>query len=153
MVGDSTTTLRAYGNALALSVAKNNKSNVRDTMIIVDLAVSQDDQKQLDKLPAIHTEYLSFVDDLLKIPVPQTLAPFHLAILNNLSQTADTYSDMQALLTDPLRGLAALRLYQSSSNETVGVFINIARELHKDGILFNTDEPGALWDKLLSAQQ
>lgn len=152
ITGDSPTTQRAYGNALALVLIKNASNSYAETMIIIDNVATQENPAELKKLAAIEKEYRTLASDLAHVPVPKTLSPFHLQLVNNFSKMADSYRAIALLLTDPLQGLAGIQQYQTLSQETLKVFISIAQALGKNGILFSKDEPGSAWSTLLSAQ-
>lgn len=152
IVDDSKETQHNYGNALASTVAEDQGSEYGDTMVIIDAVTSSQDGSQLKQLEPIKARYQTLVENLRRIPVPRTLAPFHLQLVNNLKAIVGAYGAMEQLTNDPLRGLAGLQSYKSLTDETMSVFINIAQSLHKDGILFNKDEPGAAWASLLSGQ-
>lgn len=142
--------LHTYGNAVMAILLKHPKASVRDTLIAIGYATDTNDQKKLADLGDIGKEYGAMAEDLAKVSVPMTLVPLHLQIVNDFTRVADTYTDMQQVLSDPLRGLSALQLYQSLINETGRVFTTIATGFSKNGILFNTDEPGNAWNLLLS---
>lgn len=152
VVADSEASQRAYGNALAVAVSKNQVDSFFDTMVAVDNAASQNNPNELKRLPAIAAGYRSVVELLLDVPVPQTMLPFHIRLVNNFQQIADSYTSIEVILNDPLRGLSALKDYQTLTDETLKVFINIAQILGKNGILFTKDEPGSAWAALVSIQ-
>lgn len=153
VVPDSVSAKHAYGNALALVFAQNQHNSYAETMIVMDNATAQNSTDELDKLQSIALNYKKTTAALLQIPVPQTLTPFHLQLVNNFQKITGTYGYMETILTDPIRGLTAVKNYQSLTQETLRVFINIAQTLGKDGILFTKDEPGNAWGILLSTQQ
>ena len=153
LVDDSAAAMHSYGNSTISAVLEHPKANESDTLVAIGYATDNQDQRQLDKLPAIGAEYLALAKDLAATLVPRRVAPFHLQIVNNLVKISDTYRGMQALMQDPLRGLSALQLYQTTTDETGRVFINIAQELNKSDILFSKDEPGVAWNLLLPQQQ
>ncbi len=153
LAADSATAMHTYGNALAVVLIKDSKHNYADTLTIVDNAIAQGDASLLKKLEPVAAAYKVLVADLLVVPVPKTLAPFHLALVNDFEQSVEAYPSIEVALSDPLRGLTALQTYKSLSEQELQMLINIARAFDKNGILFKTDEPGALWGLLLSAQQ
>ena len=152
IVTDTPAAQKTYGNDLAVAMAKNSGTGYIDTMVAIDNATSQNDASHLQKLSSISGSYQTIAKTLLRVPVPQTLAPFHLQVVNNFQKIADTYTPMSTILTDPLRGLTAVKDYQTLTQETLIVFINIGQTLNKNGILFTKDEPGSAWGVLVSAQ-
>ena len=152
VVADSTSTLRAYGNALVLNLTKDIKNSADQTTYAAGYAADHNSDSELVKLKSVEAAYRTLVKDLLALPVPQTLAPFHLLIINDFAQMADTYPDLETLVSDPLRGLVGLQRYQLLGDEVDRVFINIAQAFSKDGILFSNQEPGHAWSAVLSSQ-
>ncbi|HWB33825.1 MAG TPA: hypothetical protein VG753_00675 [Candidatus Paceibacterota bacterium] len=144
--------LKAYGNAVIQAISKHPSASYDATMKIVAQASDSGSDTPLAQLPAIAKDYQGLTQDLLAVPVPPTLAPLHLKIINDFSSMAASYTDMAAMISDPLRGIAALQAYQSNNDEATRVFINIAQAFNQQGILFSTTEPGAAWAQLLSAQ-
>jgi hypothetical protein len=152
IVTDTPASQKSYGDALATEVTRHPGSNFFNTMVAIDNATSQNNPDQLKGLESIASDYRVYATELLKIPVPQTFAPFHLELINNFQKISETYPSMEVILEDPLKGLSAVKDYQSLTQETLQVFINIAQALGKNGILFTKDEPGSAWGTLLSAQ-
>ena len=143
-------TLRAYGNAVMATVAGHPKASINDTLRIVAAATDTKDAAKLEGLASIGREYKAIATELAAIPVPKTLSPLHGQVVQDLGIIADTYPQMQKIVDDPLRGLAALQKYQSLMSEEGRVFINIAEALNKGGILFSKDEPGSAWSVFLA---
>ncbi len=153
IVPDSKAAKHTYGNALASTRTAHSATDLENTYIAIDNATSQNKPEMLAPLKTAEQDYRDMAKKLLAVPVPQTLAPFHLQLINNFKNIADTYPGMEQLLTDPVRGLTAIQQYKTLDDQTLQVFINIAQAFNKDGILFTKDEPGVLWSVLLSAQQ
>jgi hypothetical protein len=152
IVEDSASSQREYGNALATLLMRNKENEYAATMVALDNASASQDQSPLKNLSAIQSRYQGIATQLVAVRVPRTLAPFHLQLVNNFQKIANTYDLMDDILTDTVRGSTGLQLYQSLTQETFRVFINIAQAFNKNGILFKKDEPGAAWAVLLSAQ-
>ncbi len=149
VVDQTSATLKAYGNSVITVLAQHTSANYGDTMVAIGQALQNSDTSKLATLAAIQKDYANLASELLQVPVPQTLAPLHLAVVNNIASIAATYPDMRTLFNDPLRALAALQQYQSLSDETQRLFINIAQALTQRGILFTKDEPGSAWSAFL----
>jgi hypothetical protein len=143
---------KAYGNEVIRLITKYPTTNFNNVVYVIGQAGSKEDPKELAPLAEIQKGYRSLAGDLLKTPVPPTLAPLHLQAVNNLLDMADSLDDIQTLFTDSVRALAGFQLYQALNNETMRVFINIGQSFKQNGILFNTDEPGTAWSSFISAQ-
>ncbi len=152
VVTNSPASLRAFGNSVMSVLARHPGASMAQTFIVIGYAVDNTNQSALSKLRPIADAYRALTLDLAKVPVPQTLSPLYLALVNNYAAVTDSYADMEVMLTDPVRGLYGIERYQSQSDGAKRMFTNIARALSKDGILFNKDELGATWSVFLSAQ-
>src|SRR6185369_9993557 len=150
IVSSSNNSLHAYGNLVIQTLGAHPEASEQATLLAIDYAVEGGDKTQAAKLAKIGAAYKAAAQDLLKISVPQTLAPLHLQAVNDLTRTSATFTDMQSITTDPVRGLIALQTYESLMDEGARVFINIAQNLSKGGILFSKDEPGSAWAGFLS---
>jgi hypothetical protein len=151
VVSDSIDAQKRYGNAVMQALSAHPLANIATTLQIIAQVIDTNDGETLKKLLPIAADYRALTDQLLKIPVPKTLSPFHLQLVNDYERITASYDDMQVVLTDPLRGLYGLQTYQSAASMSVKVFTNIAQAFNKNGILFSKDEPGAAWAALLSA--
>ena len=150
IVGQTPATLKAYGNGVMQAINAHPKAAYDAVVTAVAKAADTSDATTLAQLPAIQKEYAALASGLAQVPVPSTLIPLHLKIVNDMSLIAATLPDMGTVLTDPLRGIAALQSYSSLNGEMERVFINIAQSLQQNGILFTKDEPGSAWADLLS---
>lgn len=153
IVADSPESLRAYGNAVMQVLGSQPQASVNETFLALGYAAEQDDRTYFQRLVPIEGAYRALTQGFLATAVPRTLAPLHLTIINNFEKIADTYPDMRATPTDPLRGLAGLHAYQSLTDETGRVFTTIAEQLQNNAILFTEDEAGSAWSAFSAASQ
>lgn len=144
-------TLRLYGNEVMRIFTAHPKANMQSALLAIGTATDNNDASKLAPLAGIGAEYDALARDLAKMAVPKTLAPLHLQVVNALAAMAIACSDMQVVMTDPVRGLAGVQSFQTLSAQASRVLTTIADSLHRDAILFSTDEPGALWSSLLSS--
>ncbi len=149
IVADSNASIRTYGNAVIEAMSNYPRANMQDVYVALGTAVDANDPKQLDALVRIGTGYQGIMTDLLATPVPQTLSPLHLRIVNNFSAIAASFTDMKEILTDPLRGFAGVQAYNELAGETSRVLTSIAQSFTKNAILFTKDEPGSAWSLFL----
>ncbi|HVV15182.1 MAG TPA: hypothetical protein VHD55_02170 [Candidatus Paceibacterota bacterium] len=143
--------LKAYGNGVIAVLAAHPKANYEDTVVAVGKATDSNTASALAALPGIQAEYKAVVRELLALPVPPNMAPLHLKVVNDFSILAASYDDMAQTLSDPLRGVAGLSIYDSTTDEIGRVFINIAQTFSQNGILFTEDEPGSSWSALVQS--
>jgi hypothetical protein len=151
VVVGSKETFHAYGNAVMTTLQNYPAANAGEALRAVGLAIDQDDVTHFKKLAPIAEAYRAIARGLLAVPVPQTLSPLHLAIINNFSAMAAALADAEATPTDPLRGLVGLQRFELLLQESGRVFTTIAEQLNSSAILFTKDEPGNAWSVFLSA--
>ncbi len=142
--------LHAYGNAFMAASGAHLKANATAVMLAFGYALDYSDPTQLALLPIIKADYAALTKNFVTLPVPDTLAPFHLQVVNDLSKMTSSIDDLQAVLSDPLRGLRGMQEFTGSSEEVTRVLTTIAGTFGKNGILFNKDEPGTSWSAFLS---
>jgi hypothetical protein len=151
IVADSQLALRAYGNTIMQILLDNPGASVNETLLAVGSAVDTNDQTHFQKLAPIETAYKNIARTFLSTPVPESLSPLHLSLVNNFAGIASVYADLRAMPTDPLRGLAGLQGYQALTHESRRVFTTIAEQLRNSAILFNEEEAGSAWSAFLAA--
>jgi len=150
LVTENPETLASYGNRVAITLGQHSQASVESVLLAVGNATDSGDPSHLEVLTAVAAAYKSIAVELAGLATPQTLSPLHLQAVNNFVRIAAACEDMQVVLTDPLRGLAGLKEYQSLTQETGRLFISIAQALNKDGILFSEGEPGYAWSLLVA---
>lgn len=143
-------TMRAWGNGTIKTFNNHPKANAADALLAVGKATDYADPSALAPLATISAAYAALASDLAAVPVPPTIAPLYLQLINNLSRMSDAATEMKKSLDDPLRGLAGLQTFQTAGTEAARVLTTLAEQLSKGGILFNKDEPGAAWSVFVS---
>ena len=151
LVDSTPQTQKSYGNAVMVVLGRYTGATSQAVLLAVSKATDNNDPAELKALARIQADYEALVEDLAALAVPNTLAPLHTQALNSLGAVAASVGDLQKILNDPLRGLQALKQYQSKLGEVGRVFTSIAEALSKNGILFNKDEPGAAWAVFISS--
>lgn len=149
-VAQTKDSLRNYGNEVMRVFAAHDQAKTQPVLLAAGQAVDYNDNKYLSTLPAIQADYLALARDLAATPVPSTLVPLHLEVVNDLAAMGSAVGDMRSLVSDPLRGLMGLQSFESAGNEATRVLTTIADTFSKSGILFNKDEPGASWSAFVS---
>lgn len=147
---DSPETLRAYGNAVMATLQNHPEANAAEVLRVIGSAADQGNGVSFEKIIPIQKAYQDLVGELLSTPVPQTISPLHLLMINGLEKFSGVLADLQAIPTDPLRGLLGLQNYQLVLDEEQRVFTTIAQQLQRNAILFTKDEPGSAWSEFLS---
>jgi hypothetical protein len=151
IVTNTNASARAWGNAVVQAFNAHPKASKDAALYAIAYASDYNDSKALEQLSTISREYAALAADLADIPVPSPYAPLYLYLVNDLSKMATAAGEMKTVLEDPLRGLAGLQVFQTSSDEASRVLTTLAEQLSKGGILFTKDEPGHAWNAFVSA--
>lgn len=149
-VAQNNDSLRTYGNKVMSTFALHTKANARTVLLAVGQAVDYHDSKYLDGLSAAQADYTALAAGLATVPVPSTLVPFHLQLVNDMAQMGSAAGNLRFIISDPLRGLTGLGNFEGAGDEAARVLTTIAGALRKGGILFSKDEPGASWSAFVS---
>lgn len=149
IVSSSNANLHAYGNEVMTIMQQYTGANSFAVLEAVGNAADNNDPKALQALPPLAKQYKTLAQALLKVPVPQTVVPLHLIIVNDFEGAAENIVGMETLLSDPLRGMISLNQFSSLISEENRVFTNIAQQFQGDGILFKSTEPGNVWNVFL----
>lgn len=150
-VAQTSQSLHAYGNAVMAVLGSHPEASAQNTYVAVGTATDSQSPAALAQLKVIAAGYAAIAADLARVPIPKTLVPLHLQLINDFAAMAAAYPDMAAMLADPLRGLSGVQRYASLLDEAQRVLTSLAELLSKDGILFSKDEPGAPWSAFLSS--
>ena len=152
VVNDSTSAMHDYGNAVMSIFLNDSDQEYAKTLVIIDAVTTSNDATKLPLLKPIQEKYKTIATALAGVPVPKTLVPFDLELINDYEKIYATYDGLGVLVSDPVEGITSVQQYNSLTQDAGQMFINIAQSLDKNDILFNKDEPGATWDSLLQAQ-
>lgn len=150
---NSTASLHAYGNAVMDILIHNSDQEYAKTLVIIDAMTTQSDDGQVALLDPIQKKYTLIANELLGVPVPKNLEPFHLQLVNDYTKLAKTYEGLKTLVSDPLNGISSIQQYRTLTQDAGQMFINIAQTFNKNDIIFTKDELGATWAALLQSGQ
>ncbi len=145
LAAQNQTTLKAWGNAVMQAFVDQPKASNDDALYAVGYAMDHHDASALNTLTGIGQAYENVAAALAKVPVPPTVAPLHLQLINDLSKMGAAAGEMKTVVDDPLRGLSGLQSFQTSGGEAARVLTTMKQQLSKGGILFTKDEAGSLW--------
>ncbi|MEK7068237.1 MAG: hypothetical protein AAB964_00285 [Patescibacteria group bacterium] len=143
--------LHEYGNRLISTLVGRSAATTGGTLFAFGEALDYRSAEKLGPVRAAGDAYAALAQDIAAIPVPETLAPLHLQIANNLAAMSAGAKEMLSVLEDPLRGLGGLSVFQSKADETGRLLTSIAKIMREGGILFNNDEPGFAWQTFVAS--
>lgn len=143
--------LYIYGNQLITTLRLYPAANSGETLYAFGAALDYQDASRLGPVRAAQEGYKSLAAALMQMPVPETLAPLHVQVANNLAMMGSASAEMATVLSDPLRGLGGLQVFRSSEDESVRLLTAIAGIFNNNGILFSKDDPGSAWSAFVAS--
>ncbi len=114
---DSLGAIKTYKNAmLAIQAKYPDKGNVFDILqrFIVDANTSKVDESVLVELDPIIAQTQNTINAILKVGVPASIAPLHLAFLNAGERLLENISSMKFFDSDPILAVGAMSKYDEN---------------------------------------
>jgi hypothetical protein len=129
VVDTNEASLKSYGNKVAEEIFNLQKSVTPQTTNTQGLS-----------------SYLSTIETLKNIQVPNTLGLTHLQLLNNFNASYQMLILLAEYEKDPVRGIIALKSLQTNNQNALDLFKTIASEIKNNDIIFDKAEAGYLWN-------
>jgi hypothetical protein len=128
--------IRQYGNTFA-SIQNNYYEQI--------LAADKTDDSYISTIVALYT---SFAEELIHVPTPAALATTHVDFANNIYKTGQALPHIANKAQDPVRATIAENQYEVVVEEQTTFSQTIAAYFKSNGILFNNDELGSMWNTI-----
>lgn len=133
--------IRTYGNTMGQILINNNVPDYEDELTILDRAVRQESQAELDKLQPIADMYKNLRDQSLRTPVPDQFVKQHLDLINVYNALYENVADMQQVLSDPVVSLLRIKRYQDDATGLLAALNAMYNSLVPHASLFNQNDP------------
>lgn len=143
----SAESIRAYGNAAAqpIIVHGENTEQTETELVLLGLALQEDDASHLKDLAFIEGRYEKMVADLLKIPVPESVIDDHLLLINSLQAMKDDVAGFRKTFEDPLMSYVRFKRYTSDVAGLTKAIEGIRGTLERSRVVYQNDEVGAFF--------
>lgn len=115
VVPASTSTLTTYRNEVTDTLNIFAQKIKVDDLVFVAKALDDKDASQLAPLADNIGNYETLVGELLTIPIPRTVLAFHLSLLQGYANMLAGVTDMQEIITDPVRGMRGIAKYNNGA--------------------------------------
>lgn len=149
VVADSPTAMRTFANGSMQAILRHPDANFMLAMQTFGLGM-EGNAAAIGKLRYIGREYRSIAREMAATPVPRSLAEQYLLAVNSFEIAGGSFEDMTYIQEDPIRGVAGLQNYDRMISGGAGVFILLAREVDRAGLLFSANEPGRSWREFIA---
>lgn len=135
-----------------------NKANATNTPLgYLQSYLQEGDSTALLKLQALAKLYQDSAAGLSVLPVPESIAGDHLAMVNAFSRFGRVAKAFTQADTDPLVTMLALKQYQDVIKQLGDSFLNINLAFKKAGVVYAPGEPGSAYigmiDKVIEEQK
>lgn len=115
-----------------LSLLATNK----DTLFLANDTNAQPD----DSFLKISEEFKNIYDQTLSVPVPDTWKTNHIFLLNTLSQFSETNKALAYRARDPIKGIAAFKLWATTYDGFFDLIKSYADQMIKEGLISDSNK-------------
>lgn len=139
---ESPATIRAYLNEVA-RIVKTNFLDAEEKPLLLFASIIQRDnfEDQLPRFDPFITNADGAVDKLLTMPVPESWANEHLALLNNLVIIAQGLHTMRTSNRDILATAAFLNPYLAAQDSLRALLTDVEKRIQQEHISFAANDP------------
>jgi hypothetical protein len=103
-----------YGENLGNIIKSKKLTDIKEEFVILMQVIQSGDKSKINDLDNIIASYEKITSALIKMPVPKTFTKAHLDITNGTNGMTLALTEAKSALSDPIKGLVALQLYQKS---------------------------------------
>ncbi len=146
LVSDSKTTLKNYGNNVA-SILKNiiTKDTVAQGLFGISGYLQTTDEKYLIPVTSNAKKVNTTLQKLLALQVPKSALPYHVTILNRVSEYANVLSNLSTANTDAMRATIALKKYQEVTASVIRIYPLLSDYFSLKNVTFTSTESGYIY--------
>lgn len=133
IINDNTTkAIQNYKNTLnAMQKKYPDNGDVLDILQRFIIDENTIDVTVLGELDPIIIQAQKMRDDILKMSVPQSLAPLHLNVLNGGQKLVENLSDIRLFDTDPILAMGAISVCEENINSFQSASISLVNAINK----------------------
>lgn len=144
---DGPDAIKNYGNIVGGIFTKHNNPNFPSEVIVAKDSIEQDDPQILTKIDPIIVAYKNIVTDLLKVPVPQSMARTHLTLVNSMSILLFSAESLRKIDVDALSGVQGTSVWLGGAQNLNASFNAIKDSLKANKVVYGPQEPGIFFQK------
>lgn len=128
-------TIGNYQNEMRKVTRKYDDSDIGNELSFIGQAIVGNDPQALRISNTIANSYRSLGKEILKVPVPTSLAVTHLELANNFEKTARSIENMASLLDNPMSGMTAIIQYKKYNDALILNLEQIETFFKRNGII------------------
>lgn len=143
--------LRAYATAAGTVFATNTANASTSEIVYLRQAVQDpaNDAVPLAHIASIAKLYRQTAVGLATLPVPTSLAPYDLAIINAFARLSGILSDFTKVDTDPMAAMLAIQQYPAAIQQLGDGLIGINKVYITANVSFPQGDPGAAFVNII----
>jgi hypothetical protein len=136
IVEDSDITLKSYGQSLfgIRSKYQNSIKEMTSGMVSIQPGTNQ----FTTFMKNVSLLYKQSAEEMENLPVPASLAPYHLKLINNYLSSANAANQLTDISKDPIGSYASINTQAKNGKEEVEILNSIQTSLSSKGIFFET---------------
>ncbi len=135
--------IKDYGNELAHIIQKQTPGSENEA-IILQKALTGENPEKLKELDPIYNTYVQIISELLLLPIPDTLADKHVALINAAEAVLTDIEAFRLAFEDPLYALARVEKYQDDAQTIHDSLKSIIEIITSHNVSYLNSEPGAV---------
>jgi hypothetical protein len=142
---NSAVAIKNYANAHAEAIINNGIPGLRNELEVIREILDGKTEPGLQELELISSVYQNTRDQVLLIPVPNTLAKEHLDLINVYNALYNDIKAMTKVVSDPMLTFVRMKRYQDDSNALKLALQNMYRALKPYANDFGPDDKAILF--------
>ncbi len=116
---DSISARTNYFNQFKNLSAKYEGRNIGDELVFISQGLKNNDKTAMKATKSVSDAYKEFGQELMKIPVPTSIASIHLDLANSYEKTGQSIEGLTQILDDSMVGMKAIINYKKYSDAIV----------------------------------
>lgn len=136
--------IRLYANTIGTLFKKGFEGLHKSELILLQEIVQENSAGTFQEFEPYYLAYQNAAYILEGLPVPSSYIEMHVSLLNNFNNLSKINYAFQHTEIDPLKSIFYMNYYTNEVERFASFITNIAEKLIQDGIVFNTNEDGAL---------
>lgn len=134
--------IKAYGERVAEIMTEKSPQPLEYELTIFERAQQNNDPKELQKLDPLIAQYQHNLSLLLKVVVPESALPNHIAFTNSVAGMAYSITWLKYIMTDPIKALPGVDAYDENASNFINSLQQFKSYFETAGVTFNDGDRG-----------
>jgi hypothetical protein len=134
--------MQNYGENLGLIIKNNTSASSDEDFNALIEAIKSGDQTKINGLQKNIDIYDKVLNEMLKIPVPQSFAKTHTEMIRGLMLSSSGLKNLMSVLNDPLLGFSGLGMLREGSDMFAVAMQSTQLSIYESGIVYEQGSGG-----------